>query len=245
VTTPVLILSPRYTEDARLVRGAAVEAGWAVERAQGWRVERDVSDGSIWAVYGEPLFGRLIAEQLGARLLEPALDWLTGLEARWTGRVVRAMTMGQARGLEGPWFIKPADDKRFAAAVYAGGAALPELVEDDAPVLVSEVVEWEQEWRFFVVDGVARAGSIYLRGGELAEDEAGEWPAGEEEQAAAWGFIAALLEAVEVGPCVVDVGVMRGRGWGVIEANPAFGAGIYGCDPACVLEVLARCVARG
>jgi hypothetical protein len=42
--------------------------------------------------------------------------------------------------------------------------------------------------------------------------------------------------------CVVDVGIMRGRGWGVIEANPAFGAGIYGCDPAAVLRVLARCV---
>jgi hypothetical protein len=243
MTTPVLILSPRYTDDARLVRSAALEAGWEVVRAQGWRLESG-RVGGRWAVYGEPLFGRLIAEQLGGALVEPALDWLARLDGRWVGRGVRAMTVGEARGLVGPWFIKPADDKRFAAAVYEGGAALPPLVEDEAPALVSEVVAWEQEWRFFVADGVALAGSVYLRGGALAEDlVSGEWAASEAEREAAWGFVGALLEAVEVPQaCVVDVGIMRGRGWGVIEANPAFGAGIYGCDPAAVLRVLARCV---
>ena len=37
---------------------------------------------------------------------------------------------------------------------------------------------------------------------------------------------------------VLDVGVIAGRGWAVVEQNAAWGSGIYGCDPREVLEVL-------
>ena len=37
---------------------------------------------------------------------------------------------------------------------------------------------------------------------------------------------------------VLDVGVIQGRGWAVVEQNAAWGSGIYGCDPVRVLEVL-------
>ncbi|MBD1904208.1 MULTISPECIES: ATP-grasp domain-containing protein [Cyanophyceae] len=37
---------------------------------------------------------------------------------------------------------------------------------------------------------------------------------------------------------VIDVGVIQGRGWAVVEQNAAWGAGLYGCDPIEVLEVL-------
>ncbi len=37
---------------------------------------------------------------------------------------------------------------------------------------------------------------------------------------------------------VLDAGVIRGRGAVIVEANEASGAGIYGCDPLNVLEVL-------
>jgi hypothetical protein len=41
---------------------------------------------------------------------------------------------------------------------------------------------------------------------------------------------------------VLDVGNIARRGWAVVEANSAWGAGIYGCDPAQVLRVLRRAV---
>ena len=37
---------------------------------------------------------------------------------------------------------------------------------------------------------------------------------------------------------VLDVGVIAGRGWAVVEQNSAWGSGLYGCDPAEVLTVL-------
>jgi hypothetical protein len=39
---------------------------------------------------------------------------------------------------------------------------------------------------------------------------------------------------------VVDIGRIAGRGWAIIEANAAWGSGLYGCDPDRVLAVL-RC----
>jgi hypothetical protein len=39
---------------------------------------------------------------------------------------------------------------------------------------------------------------------------------------------------------VLDVGLIAGKGWAVVEANAAWGSGIYGCDPAAVLPVLRR-----
>jgi len=45
---------------------------------------------------------------------------------------------------------------------------------------------------------------------------------------------------------VMDVGIIADRGWAVIEANAAWGSGLYGCDPAEVLRVVRRaCVAKG
>jgi hypothetical protein len=41
-----------------------------------------------------------------------------------------------------------------------------------------------------------------------------------------------------VSPCVVDLGLTDDRGWLAIEANPAWGAGLNGCEPAAA----ARCI---
>ena len=43
---------------------------------------------------------------------------------------------------------------------------------------------------------------------------------------------------------VVDVGVIAGRGWAVVEQNAAWGSGLYGCDPAEVLRVLQQSASR-
>jgi hypothetical protein len=39
---------------------------------------------------------------------------------------------------------------------------------------------------------------------------------------------------------VIDIGKIVGRGWAVVEANPAWGSGIYGNDADKVLDVLSQ-----
>jgi hypothetical protein len=77
----------------------------------------------------------------------------------------------------------------------------------------------------------------------LAQAEDGSWPASEAEVELALHTLEELLRdrSVPLPPAVVvDVGQIEGQGWAVVEANAAWGSGLYGCDPIAVLDVLRR-----
>lgn len=241
--TPMLILPPRYTDDTNLMRRAALAQGWGVERLTRWRLPEGWSVAPEACVfYGEPLFAAVVADQLGLALYEPTLDWLADVPREFLGREVRAMTLAEAQQIEHEAFIKPADDKCFVAKVYASGAELGEredLDADEVVTLVSEPVAWLWEVRCFVEGGQVRAHSVYMREGELAEG----FETTEEESERALEMAQRVLAEVEVPPGVVlDVGCLGDGTMAVVEANPAWGSGVYGCETAEVLPVLAACV---
>ncbi len=237
---PTLVLPPRFTTDSNAVRAAALRAGWAIERLTGWRVTTPIDDPVL---YGEPLFAAVVAPQLGLALLEPTLEWLAGVPSRFLGRSVRFTTLAAARALPGPVFVKPADEKAFEARVWPDGAALPgpELLPDHLAVLVADPVAWALEVRCVVVEGQVVTCSPYLRRGVLCQAEDGAWPATGAELDAARGFAAAVIGEVPLPPAVVlDVGLLDGGAWAVVEANPCWGSGLYGCDPEGVLRAARR-----
>jgi len=64
-----------------------------------------------------------------------------------------------------------------------------------------------------------------------------------DERAAAETFLAMVLAdpSLPLPPAVVvDVGLIAGRGWAVVEANAAWGAGICDCAPERILPLLRR-----
>ena len=137
-----------------------------------------------------------------------------------------------------PAFIKPPNDKSFPARVYLG-IELPSEYADDTPVLVAEVVAWEKEFRCFILDRQLRTVSVYLRHGKLQRQH--DFANSDAEETEAFAFTQSLLDDRRVElprATVVDVGIISGRGWAVIEQNAAWGSGIYGCEPERVLEVL-------
>jgi hypothetical protein len=140
--------------------------------------------------------------------------------------------------------VKPPNDKSFPARCYAADE-LPNGFPEEMPILVSEVVSFTVEFRCFVLDRVVRTFSLYSRNGELAEES--DFVSTDEEREGVAVFLERLLAdaSVELTQAVVlDVGFIRNRGWAVVEANAAWGAGIYGCDPTAVLEVLRKAVSR-
>ena len=155
---PTLLLSARQTEDAQRLWQACIAEKWQVIRAHGWKVP-DISAEEV-VVYGEPLFAQLVAQTLGLRLQEPPVDWLPRLPLRWRGREVRLTTLAEARAVSTCSFIKPAEEKCFAARVYSGGGELPPPgpLPESLPVLVQEVVNWKSEFRCFVLDREVRYG---------------------------------------------------------------------------------------
>jgi hypothetical protein len=244
-----LVLPPRYSPDSIILARTAAEQGWAVERLVGWNAPSWLADQEL-VLYGEPLFAAVVTEPLGLALLGPVPDWLTTLPEHLRLRTVQFTTLEAARMIDRPMFIKPAEDKCFQARVYQSGAELPtdELADGTTPVLMAEPVEWTVEWRCFVLDGKVLTSSPYWRDGRLAQKADGSWPATPDERDQALGFAEQVLGCREssLPPAVVlDVGQIRGKGWAVVEANPAWGSGLYGCAPASVLRVVERaCLCR-
>lgn len=239
----LLLLPPRLTPSTVLLQESAEKEGWQVKRLSNWRPPSGIDVEAGVLAYGEPLFVAAMADALGLVLIEPAFDWLAKLPIRYTKRPICFTTLGQARKIQTEMFAKPADDKCFPAAVYSCGADIKasSLLPSDIPVLISEVVDWEVEYRFFVRDRQIAASSVYLRHGDLVDCSEQGLVTGEQEQVTA--FVQEFLRDSEVDlppAVVIDAGKIRERGWAILEANPVFGAGLYFCDPRAVLRVLAK-----
>jgi hypothetical protein len=240
-----LILPPRDTADAQAIHDAASNAGWQVERLATWRVPATLRSREL-VLYGEPLFVDVVTPALGLAVLEATWDWTATLPEEHRRRNIRFTVLSEATSEPTPAFVKPTEDKCFPARLYNSGAALAAataVLPGSTPVLVAEPVWWEIEFRCFVLDRRVIACAPYLRDGEPLQEETGGWPSSAAESEEALTYAAMLLADSRVAlpaAIVVDVGIIQGRGWAVVEANGAWGAGIYGCDPARVLPVLAR-----
>jgi hypothetical protein len=246
---PLLILPPRISDDSVKLWRAAGRLGWDVERLATWRLPFDLSNqrGRDVVVYGGLMF--ILADELDLALLEPPLDWLTTVPPEHLGRKIVFTTLAEARRYSERAFFKAADEKAFPPGVYDRGA-LPasDLLSPDTVVLISEPVEMELEFRCFVRDSTVLTLSPYLRDGTRVETEEGRWPATDQEYSDAEAFAVSVLadERVRLPPAVVlDVARVPGGGWVVIEVNPCWGSGVYGCDPEKALDVIRRaCVPR-
>lgn len=235
---PTLILTPRHSDDTQALWKAAARQGWRVERLSSWRVPEHLRDLPEPVFYGEALFGPSISAALGLTLCNPEEDWLVRLPHEYRLRAIGLSTLGEQRARTTAAFIKPPNDKSFPAAVYAR-ADLPRGYDDAMPVLVSDVVRWQCEFRCFVLDRQVRSYSLYSRDGELARDSG--FASSAEEDRGLLDFIGRLLADPRVAlprACVIDAGVIDGRGWACVEQNAAWGAGLYACYPDAVLDVL-------
>lgn len=247
-TTPTLVLSPRHSDDSNALWRAAIAAGWRTRRlvriGEATELGQELA-GAEPVVYGETLMADAVAAALALALIEPPYDWLPRLPAEYRLREVSLQTLGAARRLTGPVFVKPVDEKWFPARVYAREVDVDPQIGDELPVLVAEPVRFGLEVRAFVRGRSVAALSAYVRDGQLARMPDGTWPMSHDEEAAARGLLERLLAdpAVEAPHAmVIDVGEVVGRGWAVVEVNPAWASGLCGCDPAAVLPVLRACV---
>ena len=221
-----LILSPREIEDAEILSKAARENGWKVVKLGRWRIEQDLNVEGDIAIYGEPLFARVIAAQLDKVLLEPEHDWLTKLEFEFVQRKIEYTEIKKLANLSYPIFIKPPDDKLFTAKIYTSVDEILNRIdlESNQQILVSEPVTFTKEYRSHILNGEIVSCTRYLMNSEL------DISSNDKTIKDAIVFIERLLKETEtrIPPTVViDVGLLDSGEFAVVEANPSFGAGIY------------------
>jgi len=186
-------------------------------------------------IYANDTFALVLAQKLNLDLVSPRDDFLLTLPAEWVKRDVQALPLSKTGGLRYPLFAKSAVPKLFKAAVYADHASLLDQcqgLDPDTAVLVSEIAAFACEARCFMLRGAVCDVAAYEGEADLGE---------------AWALAEQIARSGRVpDPCVVDLGLIPGRGWAVIEANAAWGAGLNGCEATKVAPCIAaatRCVA--
>lgn len=145
---------------------------------------------------------------------------------RFLGRSLRRMKAGQVLGR---WFVKPLATKAFTGFVFdsqAGELAYSQADREslatflampaDAPVWLSEPVQFQCEWRFYVQDGRIIGSARYDPTG--ADDA----PAPDT------GVVSDCIEATALAtPYVIDFGVLQDGKTVLIEVNDAWAVGLY------------------
>lgn len=249
----ILITQPRAGtshNEILALHFAAKELGWEVLSAPGgWRLDEEITkSGTKGVPYGSQTFCEVIAQQMGWNLKQNSFDWLSKVHPYYLKRKVDFMTLGEAKKITERKFIKPADDKCFDARVYEPGTFAPHhLIDDSYPVLVSEPVDFDLEYRCFV-NGSVRTWSNYIMFDHVAEPRFWDMVPTNEGSTPSDLVNSFLYDAsvhnwdIITVPSVIDVGRIKGKGWAIIETNQAWASGLYGCDPLAALQVMEKSV---
>jgi len=236
-----LLLSTWRLPEVRPLTAAARRQGWLV-RGLDRGPEPEIEERVVF--YGGSDVVDAVSSRFGLSLVEPSFDLLAFTPYSLRLRDVKLASYNELGRFEAPMFVKPADVRRkaFDAGIYRDvrEARLEAPLDPEMPVLVAEPIEFLEEYRCFVLDGTVVATSTYLRFGRPSWrpfDERGTTPL----PLRAQELCAQLLTAPGLPlprAFVVDVGLIEGRGWGVVEYNPAWCSSLLGCNPESVLPVL-------
>ena len=238
----ILVLSPRYSDDSRLLAQAARMLGWEVVKLTSSEVPSELR-GQDCRVYAEGFLAEHAAAELGLQLLRPADDVLVRLEPEFTKRTVQFFQAKDFQRPSTPAFIKPADQKLFVANVYQPDEPIVglESLQSHDPILVSEVVRFTREYRFFVAHREVKTGSVYWDGTRVPDVPVGYEGEGDQHWAGALQLAQTVCSKTRVdlpSSFALDVGLLESGEWAVIELNPTWTSGIYGCSPEQVLKCL-------
>jgi hypothetical protein len=159
----------------------------------------------------------------------PALDtWPEALAAFFLRRLWTA-TLGEVRASDAPVFIKPLRNvKTFPGHVRNVGrpdAMHTAMIADDCPIACSEVVEFESEWRCFVLEGRVLDVRRYKGTFRSSVD---------------WSVLDAALESFRDQPAgfALDLGVLTDGRTAIVEVNDGYSVGAYGLAAAHYAQLL-------
>lgn len=240
MTTAFIVMAETSRFASRLLPGAGerdffISYGAAVPDTSGYDLV------SYWSAGGYS--ARLRRIGLAGDFTAPGQAWLSTVDPELTGRHIVTGSLSEIP--EGATlFAKPAEAKIDAMIAGKYTAAEVRLICEKEAVPENTQFQWtdsllsiNHEHRFYVRNGEIRTGSPYLIDGIVYHDEILS-PFYDEALKAAKETAKALGDNQPVA-YTLDMGRDEKTGkWIIIEANPAWSSGIYGCDPVEVINVL-------
>src|SRR5690606_6307833 len=142
----------------------------------------------------------------------------------YTQRNVSLCKHSELKNIKDRKFIKPANDKVFIAGIYEQGSDVPyKYIDPNCPVLVSDIVNFEIEYRCYILDKKVQTLSCYEWIGMVHQENPNE-------SESAKNFAQNFLDNTSIklpSAFVLDVGRLDTGKWAIIEANQAYASGIY------------------
>ncbi|MGG5210242.1 ATP-grasp domain-containing protein [Chryseobacterium sp. MIQD13] len=233
----IIALSPMYTEDSNNLKKASINSPYELNRFNArWNVPEEFRDDVI-AVYGEDIYAEIVSDQCGLTLMKPEDNWLSLVSEEFTKRKISYGHLKDYISQENI-FIKCSDFKSFKAGVFEKVTDIKgfDSLDLKSMVFTSEVVEWELEVRCFVSESKIKTFSSYWRNDVFDMN-----PLSETEEKEMLSFFETFIgQYASTLPkaIVLDFGIIKGKGWALIEANPAWCSGLYACDAEKALEVI-------
>lgn len=148
---------------------------------------------------------------------------------------------GRGAGGEGCWASKLLACFPKTSRLKAETSNIPR----DSLVHIGEPVEFEYEFRCFVSLNRVNAISAYVYDGHIVSDYDSFPSVPKAQLDLVRSFAKSVLDHPDVAAppaFTLDIGLIRGRGWAVVECNECWASGIYACDPIRVLETLVSSV---
>ena len=218
------IVSTRQGADSMaLWKAAQISDDYSVYKSYNYKMPSVVENPFV---YGTMQFADVIAKQFNLKLLEPPLDFLANLSKNYpeyVKRDIQIMPHKDVHKVKSLKFIKPANDKVFVADLYPTGSDIPnKYIDPECPIIVSDVISLEEEFRCYVLDRKVVTASCYAWKNMLYEDNPRHTDSAKE-------FVENMLknEGIKIpSSCVIDVGLVN-EDWVVIEANQTYASGIY------------------
>jgi hypothetical protein len=239
----LLILSKRYSVDSQLLYNAAINRGLSVWRFNSQSMPHELTKNQQVAVYAESSIAEYVAQELALSLLSPKESLLAELPYSYVKRQISYVPFKDFKRPKEKMFIKPADYKYFIAGVYEANdniAGFNQCQPHD-PILLSEVVEFVEEYRFFVLNGKRVAVSDYVINSKYTGDNDSSAKLSPKLLSFADDVITSINNLMPI-TYVIDIGRFITGEYAVIEFNPTWGSGLYKASADKVLEcVVAAC----
>jgi hypothetical protein len=216
---PVLLVPERRHIERELVVEAWWSTGGEVSRVHNyWDLDNRLSLGRI-SCYGSVFFCETISTSQDMQLVSPNDDVLCEIPHRWLHRWIKTSQISRLDPLEFPTFAKPAKQHLFRAGVFYSKSELEVEccgLQTSIDLLISEPVIFEVEARAWILHEDICDISFYCSHHNMR---------------ACSSFVRSFIKEVHLADAyVLDVGYIRGRGWAVIEANPAWASALRGCS---------------
>ncbi len=188
-------------------------------------------DSASVRIYGAETFSLVLAQILDLNLITPSDDLILSVPDNYLKRKLKKISLASAGKLTYPVFVKSLIPKQFEARIYESTSDLADVctgLDENSELLVSEIVSFLGEARFFVLDSTIASCALYEGVGNLESAKT---------------FVESLLKNMDLPVTfVVDVGFISDEECCVVEFNASWGAGLNGCDPRGVADCIAKSV---